>query len=72
MPTKGKSFHNTSIFLNTDENFFMEFIDNRFWIKFKKKQFLKNKIVLLRSLNIFGTKNNSVFSQWLSQYFAVN
>lgn len=39
MPTKGKSFHNTSIFLNTDENFFMEFIDNRFWINFKKNNF---------------------------------
>lgn len=31
-----------------------------------KKAFFKSKIVLLRSLNIFGTKNNSVF---LNGYF---
>lgn len=38
----------------------------------QEKQFLQSKIVLLRSLSIFGTKNNSVFPQWLFQYFAVN
>lgn len=37
----------------------------------KKKQFLKSKIVLLRSLNIFGTKK-IVFFSMLFEYFAVN
>lgn len=37
----------------------------------KKEQFLKSKIVLLRSLNIFGTKK-IVFFSMLFEYFAVN
>lgn len=65
---KGKLLHNTnSCFLNTIVISFTEFIDNRFWTKFKKKQFLKSKIVLLRSLNIFGTKKIGK----CVQYFAV-
>lgn len=68
MPTKRQITSNTnSCFLNTIVISFTEFIDNRFWTKFKKKQFLKSKIVLLRSLNIFGTKKIGK----CVQYFAV-